>query len=118
MKAKQMSEIPSEFKYVNDLVDDAAWLILTELQRRETTENPVLLPREVTLKISLMKSPKRLPVEVATMIRLGTPYDKQILESYSSRGDMGLPSWYFPNPLEYWEKEAVVDYLQVKPELI
>lgn len=115
---EKLGTLPPKFGYINDVLDDARWLILMELERHGALDDgKKQYPREITLRIRIGESPTRLPVESEDTIRIGKLYERPTHE-YSSKGDMGLPDWYFTNPLEYWEKEATVDYLQVKPDLL
>ena len=115
VKAKKLLVFSPRHKYLDGVLDDAVWLITSEIEKREQFQEGSLLPRDIILKISLMSSKSRIPISIRKMVRFGEAYSKHMLFSYDSgTSDMGLPTWYSSDPNEYWEKEATVDYFRTR----
>lgn len=109
----QLSVLPKEHEYLKGLITDAVWLITSKIEDEETLQPNIVIPREITITISLMPHADILPVLVSDSVRFGEAYSEQIeSECVGAPASMGLPSWYSTDPREYWEKESTVDYFR------
>ena len=115
-KIKKIKEFPEDQKYLWYLLDDAEWLITTELEKRGFFRGgDKIIPRDIILRIRLLPSKKKLPLVLNRQISFGKAYDPKYTLEYSSGAfEAGTPSMYFNDPDEYWAMRDDTSYLTKK----